>query len=112
MTPQGGSCCGRYHRRSQRGRYHTDRQPGAALQNTAICPAGPPPAPSRPAWAGAKSHSTHDTVIRPGGRDLEPAAERGEPVGRVPQARSDRGVACVVAGSVVGDGEPQGSVWA
>jgi hypothetical protein len=27
---------------SWRGRYHTDRQPGAALQNTAICPAGPP----------------------------------------------------------------------
>jgi hypothetical protein len=27
---------------SQRGRYHTDRQPGAALQNTAICPARPP----------------------------------------------------------------------
>src|SRR6266516_3120502 len=25
-----------------RGRYHTDRQRGAALQNTAICPAGPP----------------------------------------------------------------------
>jgi hypothetical protein len=24
------------------GRYHTDRQPGAALQNTAMCPAGPP----------------------------------------------------------------------
>ena len=27
---------------SHRGRYHTHRQPGAALQNTAICPAGPP----------------------------------------------------------------------
>jgi hypothetical protein len=27
---------------SCRGRYHTDRQPGAALQNTAMCPAGPP----------------------------------------------------------------------
>jgi hypothetical protein len=26
---------------SHRGRYHTDRQPGAALQNTAICPAAP-----------------------------------------------------------------------
>jgi hypothetical protein len=24
---------------SCRGRYHTDRQPGTALQNTAICPA-------------------------------------------------------------------------
>jgi hypothetical protein len=27
---------------SCRGRYHTDRQPGAALPNTAMCPAGPP----------------------------------------------------------------------
>ena len=27
-----------------RGRYHTDRQPGAALQNTAMCPAGKPAA--------------------------------------------------------------------
>ena len=27
------------------GRYQTDRQPGAALQNTAICPAGPPARP-------------------------------------------------------------------
>jgi hypothetical protein len=48
------------------GRYHTDRQPGAALQNTAICPAGPPPACSRTAWAGGQSHSTHETVIKPG----------------------------------------------
>jgi Pentapeptide repeats (8 copies) len=39
-----GSC---YTPGSCRGRYHTDRQPGAALQNTAICPAGPPPARSR-----------------------------------------------------------------
>jgi hypothetical protein len=53
------------HPGSCRGRYHTDRQPGAALQNTAICPAGPP-ARSRAAWAGGQSHSTHDTVIRPG----------------------------------------------
>jgi hypothetical protein len=29
-------------RAPHRGRYHTDRQPGAALQNTAMCPAGPP----------------------------------------------------------------------
>src|SRR6266536_1454390 len=32
----------RYTPGSCRGRYHTDRQPGAALRNTAICPAGPP----------------------------------------------------------------------
>jgi len=31
----------RYTPGSYRGRYHTDRQPGAALQNTAICPDGP-----------------------------------------------------------------------
>jgi hypothetical protein len=30
------------------GRYHTDRQPGAALQNTAMCPAGPPAGPMPP----------------------------------------------------------------
>src|SRR5438034_11445549 len=48
---------------SQRGRYHTDRQPGAALQNTAICPAAPPP---DAACAAGQSHSTQDTVIRPG----------------------------------------------
>jgi hypothetical protein len=48
---------------SHRGRYHTDRQPGAALQNTAICPAAPPPAAAR---AAGQSHSTHDTVISPG----------------------------------------------
>jgi hypothetical protein len=51
---------------AHRGRYHTDRQPGAALQNTAMCPAAPPPARSRAAMAGGQSHSTHDTVIRPG----------------------------------------------
>ena len=45
------------------GRYHADRQPGAALQNTAICPAAPPP---DAACAAGQSHSTHDTVIRPG----------------------------------------------
>jgi hypothetical protein len=50
---------------SWRGRYHTDRQPGAALQNTAMCPAGPP-ARSWKARAGGQSHSTQDTVIRPG----------------------------------------------
>ena len=44
------------------------------------------------------------------GLDLELAAERGEPVGHVPQARAHRGVAGVVAGSVVGHGEPQGPV--
>jgi hypothetical protein len=33
-------------RHSRRRRYHTGWQPGAALQNTAICPAGYPPAPS------------------------------------------------------------------
>jgi hypothetical protein len=48
---------------SQRGRYHTDRQPGAALQNTAICPAAPPP---DAACAAGQSHSTQDTVISPG----------------------------------------------
>jgi hypothetical protein len=48
-----------------RGRYHTDRQPGAALQNAAMWPAGPP-ARSCAARAGAQSHSTHDTVMRPG----------------------------------------------
>jgi len=48
---------------SQRGRYHTDRQPGAALQNTAMCPAAPPP---EAACAAGQSHSTHDTVIRSG----------------------------------------------
>jgi hypothetical protein len=26
---------------AHRSRYHTDRQPGAALQKTAMCPAGP-----------------------------------------------------------------------
>jgi hypothetical protein len=51
---------------SCRGRYQTDRHPGAALQKTAMCPAGPPPARSRAAWAGAQSHSTQLTVIRPG----------------------------------------------
>ena len=73
-----GGCGGRYRRLpgqrswrfnpvgSRRGRYHTDRQPGAALQNTAMCPAGPPPARSRTACAAGQSHSTHDTVIRPG----------------------------------------------
>ena len=73
-----GGCGGRYRRLpgqrswrfnpvgSCRGRYHTDRQPGAALQNTAMCPAGPPPARSRTACAAGQSHSTHDTVIRPG----------------------------------------------
>jgi len=53
------------YRRSCRGRYHTGRQPGAALQNTAMCPAGPPPARSRTACAGGRSHSTQDTVISP-----------------------------------------------
>jgi len=46
------------------GRYHTDRQPGAALQNTAMCPAAAPGV--RAASAGGRSHSTHDTVISPG----------------------------------------------
>jgi hypothetical protein len=45
------------------GRYYTGRQPGAALQNTAICPAALPPDAAR---ANGQSHSTHDTVIRPG----------------------------------------------
>ncbi len=44
-----------------------------------------------------------------GGPDLKPAAERCEPVGHVPQARTHRGVAGVVAGSVVGHGEAQRS---
>ena len=47
---------------SCRGRYHTDRQP-FMLQNTAMCPAAPPPLVAR---AAGQSHSTHDTVIRPG----------------------------------------------
>ena len=49
---------------AHRGRYHTDRQPGAALQNTAICPAGAPGV--RAASAGPQSHITHDTMILPG----------------------------------------------
>ncbi len=52
-------------RGSWRGRYHTDRQRRAALQKTAMCPAGPP-ARSRAAWAGGQSHSTQLTVISPG----------------------------------------------
>jgi hypothetical protein len=52
------------HPGSWRGRYHTDRQPGAALQNTAICPAGAPGV--RAASAAGQSHIDHDTVIRPG----------------------------------------------
>jgi hypothetical protein len=51
------------HPGSCRGRYHTDRQPAAALQNTAMCPAAPPP---EAASAAGQSHSTHDTVISPG----------------------------------------------
>src|SRR5215831_18034350 len=43
------------------------------------------------------------------GPHLKPTAERGEPVGHVPLARSHRGVAGVVAGPVVGHGEAQGS---
>jgi hypothetical protein len=39
------------------------RHPGATLQNTAICPAAPPPDTAR---AAGQSHSTQDTVIRPG----------------------------------------------
>jgi hypothetical protein len=49
---------------SCRGRHHPDRQP-FTLENTAMCPAGP----TRPllgSLAGGQSHSTHDTVIRPG----------------------------------------------
>ena len=53
-----GKTCG-----SCRGRYQTDRQPGAALQNTAMCPAAPPP---EAAFAAGQSHGTYDTVIRPG----------------------------------------------
>src|SRR5215469_8282231 len=44
------------------------------------------------------------------GPDLEPTAERREPVGHVPLARAHRGVAGVVAGAVVGHSEPQGPV--
>jgi hypothetical protein len=51
---------------SWRGLYHTDLQPGAALQKTAMRPTGPPPARSLTAWAGGQSHITQDTVIRPG----------------------------------------------
>jgi hypothetical protein len=45
-----------------------------------------------------------------GGPDLEPAGGRRELVGHVPLARHPSGVAGVVAGPVVGHGEPQGSV--
>jgi hypothetical protein len=48
---------------SWRGRYHTDWHLGAALQNTAMCPAAPPP---DAACAAGQSHNTQDTVIRPG----------------------------------------------
>src|SRR5215472_5487923 len=41
------------------------------------------------------------------GPDLEPAAERREPVGHVPLARPHRSEPGVVAGPVVGHGEPQ-----
>jgi hypothetical protein len=47
QEPGGGGSC--------RGRYHTDRQRGGTLQNTAM-PPGPPPARSRTAWAGGQSH--------------------------------------------------------
>jgi len=47
------SATARYRRRSHRGRYHTDRQRGSALQNTAICPAGPP---SRSRGCGQRAH--------------------------------------------------------
>jgi hypothetical protein len=52
-----GKACG-----SCRGRYQTDWQP-FTLQNTAMCPAAPPPLVAR---AVGQSHSTQDTVIRPG----------------------------------------------
>ena len=42
--------------------------------------------------------------------DLELAAECGEPVGHVPQARAHRSAVGVVAAPVVGHSEPQGSV--
>jgi hypothetical protein len=49
---------------SCRGRYHTDWQPGAALQNTAICPAGPHrPAPAPPGRAVAQ-HPRHRDQAR------------------------------------------------
>jgi hypothetical protein len=82
------------------GRYHTGRQPGAALQNTVICPAGPPPARSRAAWAGGQSHSTHDTVIRPGPHScrcgsirVAPPVRPPDPMARLDQRRgpSDAG---------------------
>jgi hypothetical protein len=52
-----GKACG-----SCRGRYQIDWQP-FTLQNTAMCPAAPPPLVAR---AVGQSHSTQDTVIRPG----------------------------------------------
>ena len=52
-----GKACG-----SCRGRYQTDSQP-FTLQNTAMGPAAPPPLVAR---AVGQSHSTQDTVIRPG----------------------------------------------
>jgi hypothetical protein len=55
--PDTGKACG-----SCRGRYQTDWQP-FTLQNTAMCPAAPPPLVAR---AVGQSHSTQDTVIRPG----------------------------------------------
>jgi len=35
------------------------------LQNTAMCPAGPPPAPLAGGLRWRRSHSTQDTVISP-----------------------------------------------
>jgi hypothetical protein len=61
-----------HYRRSQLGRYHTDRQPGAAAQYTAMCPGAPPPLA---ATAGAQSHSDQLTVIKPGPHSC-PLAQR------------------------------------
>ena len=59
-------------RRSHRGRYHADRQPGDAAQYTTKCPGGPGvPAAS----AGAQSQIDHETVIRPGPHSC-PSAHR------------------------------------
>ena len=50
-------------RRSHRGRYHTDRQPGDAAQYTARCPEAPLPLA---ATAGGQSHRLQLTTMSPG----------------------------------------------
>jgi hypothetical protein len=77
------------------GSYHTDRQPGAALQNTAICPGRAnrprlcgPPRPSQPWGAGDRArrpatNSLPRPVRRGGCRHHRPAGHRHLPRHRV-----------------------------